>query len=98
MRGPGFDTVQQRNADGPRATPFVGSGQGGAVFAVSRRLEHPGRRRAGCANVGARRCERLGISISRESMFEGFTRGYATIDGTDIAYVIGGSRPPVAVL
>jgi haloacetate dehalogenase len=31
-------------------------------------------------------------------MFEGFTRGYATIDGTDIAYVIGGSGPPVLLL
>ena len=31
-------------------------------------------------------------------MFEGFTRGHATIDGTDIAYVIGGSGPPVLLL
>src|ERR1700676_5457324 len=31
-------------------------------------------------------------------MFEGFTRGHADIDGTDIAYVIGGSGPPVLLL
>jgi haloacetate dehalogenase len=31
-------------------------------------------------------------------MFEGFTRGDAKIDGTDIAYVMGGSGPPVLLL
>jgi pimeloyl-ACP methyl ester carboxylesterase len=31
-------------------------------------------------------------------MFEGFTRGDANIDGTDIAYVMGGSGPPVLLL
>ena len=31
-------------------------------------------------------------------MFEGFTHGYANIDGTDIAYVVGGSGPPVLLL
>jgi haloacetate dehalogenase len=31
-------------------------------------------------------------------MFEGFTRGNANIDGTDVAYVIGGSGPPVLLL
>jgi haloacetate dehalogenase len=31
-------------------------------------------------------------------MFEGFTRGVARIDGTDISYVIGGSGPPLLLL
>jgi len=31
-------------------------------------------------------------------MFEGFTHGHANIDGTDIAYVTGGSGPPVLLL
>jgi len=31
-------------------------------------------------------------------MFEGFARGHADIDGTDIAYVMGGSGPPVLLL
>jgi pimeloyl-ACP methyl ester carboxylesterase len=31
-------------------------------------------------------------------MFEGFTRGHANIDGVDIAYVVGGSGPPVLLL
>jgi haloacetate dehalogenase len=31
-------------------------------------------------------------------MFEGFTHGYANIDGIDLAYAIGGSGPPVLLL
>src|SRR5580700_599702 len=32
------------------------------------------------------------------SMFEGFAHGVAKVDGTDIAYVTGGSGPPLLLL
>src|SRR5882672_8287633 len=42
-------------------------------------------------------CRRSGRNLDT-AMFEGFTHGYANIDGTDIAYVVGGSGPPVLLL